>query len=66
MAQNVDYGSTVRDVNKCHKTDPLSWGSSSKRVHTIGRLRDFFQKLQKNTPKMGQNQLLWVKLRVFG
>ena len=22
MAQNGDYGPTVRDTNKCHKTDP--------------------------------------------
>ena len=47
----ADYGQTVRDMNKCHNTDPISWGSSSKRAH-IGRLREFFfQKLQKTPPK---------------
>ena len=55
MVQNGDYGPMVRDMNKCHKTDPPSWGSSPKRAHNIGRLREFFIRNCKNTPKMAQN-----------
>ena len=53
------YGPTVRDMDKCHKTDPLSWGRSSKRAHNIGRLREFFSEIAK-TP------LKWHKINFYG
>ena len=53
MAQNGDYGPTVRDMNKCHKTGPpINWVALQNGHIILGGCVNFFQKLQKTPPKM--------------
>ena len=65
MAQNGDYGPTVRDMITVIKQTPPRLGSSSKRTHNIPRLREFFpQKLQKNAQKWPQMVIMAQRFEI--